>query len=491
MIKDIADEAFKKLIKHSQSFFNNSFSGSLVARYNRYVTAFETLHDQSVFGLFSTLVTLVLIIAVLFSIEPILGVIFLFWAVIYFIMTIALLKIKIPLDLKHSKTKSNTTAHVADIITNILNVKIFSRSDFETEVLQDRTKDQKKWRDRSWIFSQWMHLLQSGFIALLQFGALLITLMMWNEGTITFGTVVIAQVYSVKIFANMWSLGRNMRRILTAGADANEMIETLELPQDIVDGENLEESQIYDGEVTFRDVSFGYPNAENIFSNFNLSITSGERVAFVGHSGAGKTTITKLLMRFIDVGSGEILIDGQNIQSISQKQLRQSIAYVPQEPMLFHRSIRDNICYGKADATEEEMIEVAKKANAHAFINSLPKGYDTLVGERGVKLSGGERQRVAIARAMLKDAPILMLDEATSALDSITEGQIQEAFERASRDRTTIVIAHRLSTIVSMDRIIVLEKGEVAEQGTHEELLQKGGIYSELWNSQSHGFIGE
>ena len=209
----------------------------------------------------------------------------------------------------------------------------------------------------------------------------------------------------------------------------------------------------------------------------------------MGPSGAGKTTITKLLLRFADVQQGPIIIDGQDIRKITQDDLRSNISYISQEPILFHRSIRDNIAYSKPNATEEEIFEVARKAHAHDFIEKLPKSYDTLVGERGVKLSGGERQRVAIARAMLKDSPILLLDEATSSLDSISESYIQDAFNELMKGKTTIVIAHRLSTVQKMDKIIVLDNGKIVEEGTHQELLAKNGFYSDLWNHQTGGFL--
>lgn len=228
---------------------------------------------------------------------------------------------------------------------------------------------------------------------------------------------------------------------------------------------------------------------EDVLKDFSLTITPGEKVGLVGHSGAGKTTITKILLRFADISEGEVLIDGQSIQKIKQDDLRRKISYVPQEPMLFHRSLSENIAYGKPDASMEEIVAVAKKAHAHEFIEKLSKGYDTLVGERGVKLSGGERQRVAIARAMLKDAPILILDEATSSLDSVSERHIQEALAELMKGRTTIVIAHRLSTIQKMDRIIVMEEGGIVEEGKHEDLLARGGMYAEFWREQAGGFL--
>ncbi len=243
------------------------------------------------------------------------------------------------------------------------------------------------------------------------------------------------------------------------------------------------------GAIEIDNITFAYADSSEVFSDFSLSIPAGQKVGLVGHSGSGKTTITKLLLRFLDVDNGSIHIDGQDIRYVSQNDLRSKIAYVPQDPLLFHRSIAENIAYGRPDATHEEIVAVAKRAHAHEFIERLSHGYNTLVGERGVRLSGGERQRIAIARAMIKDAPILLLDEATSALDSVSERHIQHAFTDLMKGRTTIVIAHRLSTIQSMDRIVVFERGEIVEDGTHETLIKKDGVYANLWKQQSSGFI--
>lgn len=240
-------------------------------------------------------------------------------------------------------------------------------------------------------------------------------------------------------------------------------------------------------------MSFTHDDGEgvHIFNNFNLEIPAGQRIGLVGHSGSGKSSLARLILRFSDIAHGEILIDEQNISDVTQTSLRRAIAYVPQEPLLFHRSLRENIGYGRPGASDTDIEKAAKQANAHQFIMSLKDGYDTLVGERGVKLSGGQRQRIAIARAILKDAPILILDEATSALDSESERLIQDALSRLMKNRTSIVIAHRLSTISKLDRIIVLENGAIIEDSTHEKLLKNNGTYAKLWAHQSGGFIEE
>jgi ATP-binding cassette subfamily B protein len=268
------------------------------------------------------------------------------------------------------------------------------------------------------------------------------------------------------------------------------MVELLKTPHGIEDALGAKLLSVTEGAIAFTDVDFYFHETRSVLEKFSLSIKPGEKVALVGPSGAGKTTITKLILRLYDVAGGTITIDDQDIARVTQESLRDAIAFVPQEPTLFHRSIMDNIRYGRREATSEEVVEAAKQAHCHEFITTLPQGYETFVGERGVKLSGGERQRVAIARALLKNAPILVLDEATSSLDSESESLIQDALKTLMKNKTVIVIAHRLSTVMSMDRIIVIDGGSIADQGTHAELLAKDGIYQKLWSIQAGGFLG-
>jgi ABC-type multidrug transport system fused ATPase/permease subunit len=311
----------------------------------------------------------------------------------------------------------------------------------------------------------------------------------WQKGVLTVGDFALFQGYLTVLFWRSGDIGRIVRRLYEAVAESKEMVEILKTPHEIRDKRGAKDLQVEHGRVDFQDVVFGYTNRRRILDEFNLTIRPHEKVAIVGSSGAGKSTVIKLLFRFHDIQKGRILVDGQNIAKVTHKSLRDQLSLVAQESILFHRTLMENIRYGRRDATDDEVIQAAKEARAHEFITDLPDGYNTLVGERGVKLSGGERQRVAIARAILKDAPILVLDEATSSLDSESEHLIQEALVELMENKTAIVIAHRLSTILKMDRVIVVDQGQVVESGSHQELLAKGGMYRKLWEIQAGGFL--
>jgi ATP-binding cassette subfamily B protein len=307
---------------------------------------------------------------------------------------------------------------------------------------------------------------------------------------ISIGTMILMLTYSLNLFNQLWHVNGMARSYNRIYGDALPMAEILQNAIIIKDPSEPDTPRINQVEIKLNAVNYKYSEDNDLlFDNYNLHILPGQRVGLVGHSGSGKTTLTNLLLRFNDINGGEITIDGQNIQSIRQEDLRANIAYVPQQPLLFHRSLEENIAYGRPGASKADIKKAADKANATEFIDKLSHGYDTLVGERGVKLSGGQRQRIAIARAILKDAPILILDEATSALDSESEALIQEALWKLMEGRTALVIAHRLSTIQEMDRIVVMDKGRIVEDGSHADLLKKKGVYAKLWSHQSGGFI--
>lgn len=489
IIRDITNDAFQRLQEHSYEFFSNNFTGSLVTRVRRYVNAFEAIQDQIVFMFWHNGLKLIFGITVLTWYSPILGGIFFVWLAIYTLISFFFAKHKIKKDLLEAQANSRVTGILADVMTNILNVKMFASRKREIAYFSSATEDEEVVRRKSLYFQNLQFTFQSTFIILFEVVSMYTAISLWIDGSISAGTIVLMQIYLFASFGVVWNIGRSFTRFMRSFAQAKEMVDIFEEPLSVKDPMHPEDSRIDNGHIKIQNIFFGYGGGGAVFQNLSLDIKPGERIGLVGSSGAGKTTITKLLLRFADLSDGRILIDGQDISHLTQDVLRSQIAYVPQEPVLFHRTIRENIAYGSANAGEKEIIEASKSAHAYDFIMGLPQGFDTLVGERGIKLSGGERQRVAIARAMIKDAPVLILDEATSSLDSISESYIQDAFGNLMEGRTTIVVAHRLSTIQKMDRIIVFDKGAIAEEGTHSELISAKGIYYQLYKQQSEGFV--
>jgi len=489
VIKDLHDFSFKKLHGHSYMFFADNFSGALVNKSRKFVRAFEVMHDIIIDRFWNCFILLVSVFIVFFTQARIIAIIFLFMSMFYILIVLLMSRKKLEYDVAEAAADTRVTASLADAITNALAIKASSALGREIEGFKEITGKEARLRLRAWLFGNKINAIQSAISMTAQVAVALITGYLWIQGTISAGLFVLVQSYSATIANSFWDLGQASTKFTKALSDMKEMVEIFKRVPDVLDAPNPEKSRIKNGSIEIKNMKFSYPNGTAVFDDFSLKIRAGEKIGLVGHSGSGKSTLTKLLMRFLDITGGEILIDGQNIKNLKQDDLRESISYISQEPILFHRSIRENIAYSKPGATEAEIIESAKKAYAHEFILNLKHGYDTLVGERGVKLSGGERQRVAIARAMLKDSPILMLDEATSSLDSISEYYIQAAFNELMRGKTNIVVAHRLSTIQKMDRIIVLDRGKIVEEGTHKQLLEKNGFYADLWNHQTGGFL--
>jgi len=396
---------------------------------------------------------------------------------------------KLKYDYAKSLLDSESTAVMADALTNSITIKLFTSQKFENGLFTDVMERWRKAQTHLWNIEGIAEGIQAGLIALAEFAMFYVAIPLWQRGLLTIGDFALIQSFMVGIFQRVWNLGKSVRHIYEAIADATEMVEILETPHEIMDSAKAKTLVVSDASIQFDAVTFKFNQTRPVLNGLSFTIIPHEKIALVGPSGAGKSTITKLLLRFYDVESGSITIDGQNIAKVTQDSLRASIAMVPQEPILFHRSLMDNIRYGRPEATDEEVFEASRRARCHDFIVELSEGYNTFVGERGIKLSGGERQRIAIARAILKDAPILVLDEATSSLDSESESLIQAALDELMKGKTTIVIAHRLSTIMRMDRIIVIENGTAVDSGTHDELLAKAGIYKKLWEIQAGGFI--
>jgi ATP-binding cassette subfamily B protein len=334
-----------------------------------------------------------------------------------------------------------------------------------------------------------LHIVQGLMIAIMMGFSAYFLVYLYGKGLVSIGDFALIFGLSMQLGHMTWYTMSFVDQFNQAVGKCKQSLSALLIQPEITDQLDARDLRVEKGEISFDKVRFHYKGTEPLFQNKSVIIAAGQKVGLVGYSGGGKTTFVNLILRLYDVTEGHILIDGQDIRDVTQESLRASIALIPQDPSLFHRSLMDNIRYGRTNATDEDVIEAAKRAHAHEFINTLSQGYDALVGERGVKLSGGQRQRIAIARAILKNAPILILDEATSQLDSVTESHIQESLWDLMQGKTTIVIAHRLSTLLHMDRILVFDRGKIVEDGTHQELLSQAGLYKTLWNAQVGGFL--
>lgn len=491
--RDIAQRVFDHLIKQSASFHANHFGGSMVSQTNKLMGSYIRLADTTMFSVLPLLFSLLFISIVLGRISVLYAAVILAFATIYIITSFFVTKPVRKLGAEQAARESTQTGVLADAITNVMAIKSFAGSQSENKRFARATNHTRAGLLAMLHHHQRQQTYFSTIISTISAGALLMAVV----GVVVYGaniaTVFLILSYTANIAGQLFAFSNSaLRTYNRALGDASDMIEILAIVPEILDPATPEKLRINHGRITFEDVTFQHDGSDKaLFQNLSLRVKPGEKVGLVGHSGSGKTTLTRLLLRFSDIQSGVIALDGQNIASITQDDLRRHIAYVPQEPLLFHRSISENISYGDPSASQETIEAVAKMASAHDFISTLPNGYDTLVGERGVKLSGGQRQRVVIARAMLKNAPILVLDEATSALDSESEVTIQSALWKLMEGRTAIVIAHRLSTIQKMDRILVLEDGRVVEEGSHKELIRASGTYAKLWAHQSGGFIEE
>jgi len=492
-IQQLYLRAMDYLLAKDTAFFNNHFVGSLTKKTIGYAKNYETFLDTLAYNVCATFLPLIFIMYILWQFSPWLD-------LILFGMTVFTLSVAIPLIRRRQKlvaareSASNVVAgYIADAIGNMQVVRAFSQEQYEAANHKKNVKDYITKMQKAWHYqNSRIEMAISPLYVLTNVIGLVFALFLGQRG-FSVEAIFLTFSYFGSFTRVMWEFNRVYRNLENGITDAAQFTELLLEDTRIYDIPKPQKFKLGKGEVHFKDIRFRYHDAgeEHLFNHFNLHIKAGEKIGLVGRSGSGKTTITRLLMRFMDVDEGAILIDGQDISKVRQADFREHIAYVPQESMMFHRSLTDNIRYGKLDAGDKAIRHAAKLAHASEFIEKLPKGYQTLVGERGIKLSGGQRQRVAIARAMLRDAPILVLDEATSSLDSESEKYIQEALWKLMKNCTTIVVAHRLSTIHKMDRIVVLDNGKMVEEGTHKELLAKNGVYAGLWAHQSGGFLEE
>ncbi|MFA6594472.1 MAG: ABC transporter ATP-binding protein [Candidatus Buchananbacteria bacterium] len=491
VITELNNSCFEYLHRNSFSYFNNNFVGSLTKKVKWFVSSFESIADRVIWSFAPLVVMLIFITIVLFGVNVWLGALVIVWLVVFLAINWFFTKFKLKYDIKRAELDTKSTGILADTITNNANVKLFNGYRREVKTYARANEELRRAKVWAWDLGSAFDSVQGFLVNGLQIGILVYAVYLWYRGEFTIGDFVLIQSYFNSITDRIWDFGNNIRRVYENLSDAEEMTVVFNTPHEIVDYPKAKKLRVDEGRIIFDRVSFSYRDGVEVLENFDLHIAPHQRLAVIGPSGSGKSTIAKLILRMHDVSGGQIFIDGQDISRVTQESLWQNVSLVPQEPMLFHRSLMENIRYGRPEATDAEVVRAAKAAHCHEFIVKMPLGYETLVGERGIKLSGGERQRVAIARAILKDAPILVMDEATSSLDSESEMFIQDALSKLMKNKTVIVIAHRLSTIRKMDRIIVIENGRIIEDGSHNDLLKKShGVYGKLWGLQAGGFIG-
>ena len=491
VMNDISRAVFKHLLAMSQKFHSERFSGALVSQASKYVHAYERIVDDFIWSIVPGLSTLIFSVVVLTFISPSFGMGMLAVSILYLGLMYRRMTKQLPINARTAEAESAETAALADALTNIDTIRAFGNETYETQrynLAAGNVLTNNQILSKEVFKSEALSHIQTNSFQVL---AILIGLIAVTYSHANISLLYLLISYTQAIVNQIYQFSKLVRNINRSLGDSVEMTKILAIKPEIIDPVKSVLLPIHRGQIEFKQVTFHYSdkNTEPLFKQLDLKIKPGEKVGLVGPSGGGKTTITKLLLRFVDIQAGQILIDKVNITDLKQQDLRSKIAYVPQEPMLFHRSLRDNISYGRLDASMQEIEAVSKMAHAHDFISGLKSGYQTMVGERGIKLSGGQRQRVAIARAMLKNSPILVLDEATSALDTVSELLIQDALWKLMENRTAIIIAHRLSTIQQMDRIIVLDQGQISEEGSHKELLRLGKVYANLWSHQSGGFM--
>lgn len=493
IMRDIVEEAFHRVQRFSTDWHGSSFSGATVRSITRGVWAYDTLADTLLLGIFPSAVVLVTAVALLALHWQTMGSLVGAGVCLYLTAASALtLRYVTPAARRSNRLDSRLSAALADAITCNAVVKSFAAEQREEARLSELAGDWKSTLRVTWTRHLVAGITQNVLSVSLQAGILLLGVWLWSVGRATPGDVAYVLTTFTVIQGYLRETANHLRNLQRAVNDLEDVSRFSTQPLGVDDHPGARILKAERGGIVFDRVTFRYPGKETpIYSDVSITIAPGERVGLVGASGSGKSTFVKLIQRFYDVAEGHIRIDGQDIATVSQRSLRSAITVVPQDPILFHRSLADNIAYARPEASQAEIVAAARKAHADEFIGTLPEGYGTLVGERGVKLSGGERQRIALARAVLARSPVLIFDEATSSLDSISEHLLQEAMEDATVGRTTLIIAHRLSTVQTVDRILVFDRGRIVEQGTHAELLRRpGGHYRRLFETQVFGLTG-
>lgn len=485
---DIIQNMFAYLNRHSHQYFQNNFAGSLANKIADMVSGTIAILSTAEDG-FGQVIGLCIAIFTMFLIHPVFALVLLLWAASFIVIALYFLK-----PIQHysdvfATSKTTMVGKIVDSISNVTNLRLFSRNAYENKVIQEAAMDTvNKDRAMQWYVLKMRIFWDVSIVVLIGLN-LIILVSMYSKNLVSIGDFTFIISLSISVFFNLWYVASQFVTVAEELGRCRQALTIITVPHGIKDKDQAKPLMVHAGRIEFNQVSFHYDEGAHLFKNKNIILQPGQKVGLVGFSGSGKSTFASLILRLFDVESGQITIDGQNIKDVTQDSLRENIAMIPQDITLFHRTLMDNIRYGRIDANDAEVIAASKKAHCHEFIMQLTKGYQSLVGERGIKLSGGQRQRIAIARAMLKNAPILILDEATSSLDSVTEKHIQDSLHVLMANRTTIVIAHRLSTLSEMDRILVFENGQIIEDGTHQDLIQANGHYAKMWEMQAGGFL--
>jgi ATP-binding cassette subfamily B protein len=491
IINRIIAEIMDHCLGKSYQFYQDNLSGKIAKQITNLADGIEKLITSVAANFLRGASLLLTAFITAYFVNPIFATILVIWFIFFTSTSIWMSKKLVSLSDALASSESIVVGELVDSISNHSNVRIFSRKSYENLRMIPIFNKQQQTYTSVYLYSLIMHSIQGGLIAIMMAFATYFLIDLYGKGLVTIGDFALILGLSMETGHMMWYTMSEVDEFNKAVGKCKQSLISLMIPLEIQDRPNAFFLKCDRGQIIFDNVKFNYQGTDPLFHNKSIEIAPGQKVGLVGYSGGGKSTFVNLILRLYDVTEGAILIDDQDIRDVTQDSLRANIAMIPQDPSLFHRSLMENIRYGRSEASDDEVIEAAKKAHAHEFIEKLPQAYDSLVGERGVKLSGGQRQRIAIARAFLKNAPILILDEATSQLDSVTESLIQESLLELMHDKTTIVIAHRLSTLLYMDRILVFEQGKIVEDGTHKELLTKEGLYKTLWGAQVGGFLPE
>lgn len=481
---------FEYVQDHSYSYFANHFAGNISNRIND-MTQSATRILQLVITLFIPAFIAIIIASIIFyTISPWFALLLSGWTALHIGICLLGAPKCARLSSIHADSRSFLTGKVVDAFTNIANIKLFAKKRYECEYIYKYQQDERKKYSAALAISEKIKIIL-GISAFTFPGVLMIWYVIhsWQHGLISIGSLVLIFNTTWNIQFLTWLSGLELPNLYKEIGICQQAISLVKAEYEVKDRQDAQDIKINNGKIAFEKVDFHYLKGKNVFNSLTVTIDPGKKIGLVGFSGSGKSTFVNLIMRFFNISSGKIQIDNIETRNFTLQSLRSQISVIPQDPSLFHRTLRENIAYGNTNASDDDIIDASKRAHCHQFIENLPQGYDTLVGERGVKLSGGQRQRIAIARAILKNAPILILDEATCALDSVTEKYIQDALHQLMKNKTTIVIAHRLSTLFDMDRILVFDNGKIVEEGTHQDLCKANGHYARMWKMQADGFL--